>query len=86
MGCYPVENDIPLVPVRRDGIHLRFTVPCPYCGLFHLHGAAGELGHRAAHCATQAPGSRRGYLLYEVGPSGLPREVLGLLGEVSGNN
>lgn len=74
------------MPVHRDGIHFRFTNPCPYCGVFHVYDAARGLGHRAVHCVIESPGQRKGYVLYEVGPSGLPMEVLDLMfGELRQN-
>jgi len=54
--------EIPVVRGRRDG-NLLIVDPCPHCGGRHIHGAAGEGGHRQAHCVGV---ENRGYFLEEV--------------------
>jgi len=67
--------EIPVVKCRREGVHLVFVEPCPYCGKKHLHGVGdGGGGHRVSHCVPKPPrrpwerprpipGADKGYIL-----------------------
>ena len=55
-----------LVKVRRQGDLFVFINPCPFCRMFHTHGAA-VAGHRQAHCPAGTPGSAGGYFLVDDG-------------------
>jgi hypothetical protein len=49
------------VSVTKAGATL-VRVLCPHCGGTHLHGWAGDGGHRASHCS----GASGGYVLADV--------------------
>jgi hypothetical protein len=53
-------------PVGKDQVR----VWCPYCAVWHVHGAA-NLGHRTAHCYTEdSPFKQTGYIV-QLAPKGL---------------